>query len=131
MMTTTAPPYWKLPSAVFGLGMLVLASAFSPEPALAQAPEDTHVTTERYCSFMMAKGDPAQECDVPMAKGCRVASFPGTTKPWTTISRGGKTACRFDPKRTDWQTRIVGTCTKCNSVQCSASFHVKLDCSPG
>lgn len=123
-------PRTVLPIALTVTLLLLLLGSLRPERALPQMPEDTHVTTERYCSFMMAKGDPQQECDVPMVKGCKVANFPGTTKPWTTISRGGKTACRFDPKRTDWRTRIVGTCTKCGSVHCSASFHVKLDCAP-
>ncbi|GKS57471.1 hypothetical protein YTPLAS18_09980 [Nitrospira sp.] len=99
--------------------------------ARAQAPEDVHVTTERSCSFMMQKGEPGQQCEVPLVQGCVIANFPGTKKPWTTISKGGKTTCQFDPKKTDWKTRVVGTCTKCTTEQCSASFAVKLDCTPG
>jgi hypothetical protein len=109
----------------------LLFGVFASDPAAAQMPEDTHVTTERYCSFMMAKDEKKQQCEVPIVQGCVVATFPGTTKPWTTISRGGRTTCHFDPKATDWKTRIVGACTKCTSLQCSASFHVKLDCSQG
>ncbi len=107
-----------------------LVALLSPDKAQTQAPEDVHVTTERYCSFMMTKGERRQQCEVPLVRSCVVARFPGTTKPWTTISKGGKTTCRFDPKATDWKTRVVGTCTKCDSQQCSASFHVKLDCTP-
>ncbi|MFO0774298.1 MAG: hypothetical protein U0172_06510 [Nitrospiraceae bacterium] len=109
---------------------LLLPWGLDASPALAQAPEDSHVTTERFCSFMMAKGEASQECEVPMLKGCKVALFPATTTPWTTINRGGRTTCHFDPKRTDWRTRIIGACGKCETEQCSASFHVKLDCAP-
>lgn len=77
----------------------------------------------------MAKGDGAQTCTVPIPVGCVVANFPGSTKPWTTISKGGKTFCRFDEKQTDWKTKITGACERCNSGQCSAQFSVRFDCS--
>lgn len=125
-MTTHRHPIRLVLFFVTGL----LLTTWLGSEASAQAPEDSHVTTERYCSFMMAKGEPKQECEVPMPKGCRVAQFPGTTTPWTTISRGGKTACHFDKARTDWRTRIIGSCSACKTEHCSASFHVKLDCAP-
>lgn len=112
------------------LATTLLMTAWPAPDAPAQAPEDSHVTTERFCSFMMAKGEAKQECEVPMQKGCKVAQFPGTTTPWTTISRGGKTTCHFDKARTDWRTRIIGVCGACTTEHCSASFHVKLDCAP-
>jgi hypothetical protein len=58
-----------------------------------------------------------------------VAHFPGTTRPWSNVSKGGITTCRFDEKNTDWKTRITGTCDKCKTAQCSARFGVMFDCS--
>ncbi|HSE58114.1 MAG TPA: hypothetical protein VLA99_05370 [Nitrospiraceae bacterium] len=101
-----------------------------PDSTWAQGmPEDSQATTERFCSFGMAKGEKQQRCEVPILPGCTVANFPGTKKPWTTISKGGKTTCQFDPKATDWKTKIVGACTKCTSSQCSVTFHVRFMCS--
>jgi hypothetical protein len=79
----------------------------------------------------MDKGEVAQGCQVPIPAGCVVAHFPGTTKPWTNISKGGNTQCRFDDKKSDWKTRITGTCNTCKSAQCSVQFIVKFDCSKG
>ena len=125
----------RLRTALFGCaaaGIFTgLVTLFLPVKAQTQMPEDVHVTTERSCSFIMQKGEAGQQCEVPLMQGCSVANFPGTKKPWTSISRGGKTTCRFDPKTTDWKSHVVGTCTKCTTEQCSASFHVKLDCTPG
>lgn len=90
---------------------------------------DSPVTTEFNCSFGMDKGETAQGCQVPIPSGCVVAHFPGTTKPWTNISKGGNTQCRFDGKKTDWKTRIAGACDKCKSAHCSVQFIVKFDCS--
>ena len=66
--------------------------------AHAQPMDDSHATTEQSCSFGMAKGEASQTCHVPFPTGCLVANIPGTNKPWTTISKGGKTFCRFDEK---------------------------------
>lgn len=85
-------------------------------------------TTESICNFGMAKGEPQQSCEIPMMSGCAIAHFPGTTKPWTNISKGGNTSCRFDDKRTDWKTRITGSCTSCRTEHCSARFSVMFDC---
>lgn len=112
-----------------GLPGLLFPIAFSHSIWAQDIPEDSHVTTERFCSFGMAKGEQQQKCEVPILPGCTVANFPGTNKPWTTISKGGKTTCHFDPKATDWKTRIVGACTKCTSSQCSVTFHVRFMCS--
>ena len=78
----------------------------------------------------MAKGEPSHVCQVPILAGCLVATAPGTNKPWTTISKGGKTNCRFDEKHTDWKTKITGTCGRCSTAQCSVQFIVRFDCNP-
>ena len=99
------------------------------EAAHAQPMDDSYVTTERSCSFGMAKGEASQSCHVPFPIGCLVANIPGTDKPWTTISKGGQTFCRFDDKSTDWKTKITGSCSRCKSDHCSVQFIVRFDCS--
>jgi hypothetical protein len=106
-------------------GLLIL----QPSDANAQDPYGFAATTERSCSFGMAKGEPSQKCQVPIPAGCLVANVPGTTKPWTTISKGGKILCRFDEKASDWKTKITGTCGRCSSGQCSVQFIVRFNCS--
>lgn len=115
----------------------ILAGAFIvcflewPLPdADAQIPPDFPATTEQACSFGMAKGEPSHMCQVPIPAGCLVARAPGTDIPWTTISKGGKTSCRFDEKKTDWKTKITGTCGRCSTAQCSVQFIVRFDCNP-
>jgi hypothetical protein len=76
----------------------------------------------------MAKDEPSHRCQIPIPAGCLVAHVPGTNKPWTTISKGGKTFCRFDEKQTDWKTKITGTCGRCSTAQCSVQFIVRFDC---
>jgi hypothetical protein len=98
--------------------------------ANAQVPSEFPATTEQACSFGMAKGEPSHACQVPIPAGCLVANAPGTNKPWTTISKGGKTFCRFDEKHTDWKTKIIGTCGRCGTAQCSVQFIVRFDCNP-
>jgi len=97
--------------------------------AAAQPLSDSTATTEFSCSFGMAKGEVRQSCSVPVPQGCVVAHFPGTTRPWSNISKGGATTCRFYEKETDWKTRITGTCGRCTSEHCSARFGVMFDCS--
>ncbi|MEO6306946.1 MAG: hypothetical protein ABIO96_13455 [Nitrospiraceae bacterium] len=110
--------------------LLMLIGLWSPlEAAHAQPMDDSHVTTEQSCSFGMAKGEASQSCHVPFPTGCLVANIPGIDKPWTTISRGGNTFCRFDDKATDWKTKITGSCTRCKSDHCSVQFIVRFDCS--
>ena len=115
-------------------GLLVLGSVFFlrtfVSEAMAQLLHESTATTEQSCGFGMAKGEPSQSCTVPFPGGCRVAHAPGTTRPWTTISKGGKTLCRFDEKRTDWKTKIAGACGRCQSDHCSAQFSVRFDCAP-
>ncbi len=99
------------------------------EGAQAQSLSESTATTEQSCSFGMAKGEASQSCHVPFPTGCLVASIPETDKPWTTISKGGKTFCRFDDKATDWKTKITGSCGRCKSDHCSVQFIVRFDCS--
>ena len=108
-------------SLTLGLFLLDLAKA--------QPLSDSSATTEFSCNFGMAKGQARQSCSVPFPTSCVVANFPGTTKPWTNISKGGGTTCRFNEKETDWKTRITGTCEQCKTAQCSARFGVMFDCS--
>jgi len=113
---------------LFGVTALATpdASYAAPSPLPLQ---ESVATTEFNCSFGMAKGDTQQTCQVPIPTGCVVAHFPGSTRPWTSISRGGNTQCKFDDKATDWKTRITGTCGKCKTGHCSVQFIVKFDCS--
>ncbi len=112
-------------------GAFVLSLLPVPLPnANAQVPSEFPATTEQACSFGMAKGEPSHACQVPVPAGCLVATAPGTNKPWTTISKGGKTNCRFDEKHTDWKTKITGTCGRCSTTQCSVQFIVRFDCNP-
>jgi hypothetical protein len=113
-----------------GLFMLPLLILLVPSPDIkAQEIEDSGATTELSCSFSVEKGEIGRPCHVPFPQGCLVASIPGTKQPWTTISKGGRLQCRFDETRTDWKTKIVGTCDRCKSVRCSAHFSVRFDCS--
>ena len=110
--------------------LLMLIGGWSlPEVARAQPMDDPHATTEQSCSFGMAKGEASQSCHVHFPTGCLVANAPGTDKPWTTISKGGKTFCRFDDKTTDWKTKITGSCNRCKSDHCSVQFIVRFNCS--
>ncbi len=101
-----------------------------PTHAGAQMPSEFPATTEQSCSFGMAKSEASHTCQVPIPAGCIVANAPGTSKPWTTIAKGGRTVCRFDEKKTDWKTKITGTCGRCTTAQCSVQFIVRFDCNP-
>ncbi|MGC3973195.1 MAG: hypothetical protein QM771_02255 [Nitrospira sp.] len=107
---------------------LQVALNVMPFDAQAQAPPDSAATTEHSCSFGMAKGDPAHQCQVPIPAGCVIAKFPGTDKPWTTVSKAGRTFCAFDKKGTDWKTKITGQCTRCDSSHCTGQFMVRFEC---
>ena len=121
----------RLALALLTLWFILLFNLLDPfSDARAQAPSDFPATTEQACSFGMAKGEPSQHCQVPIPAGCLVANMPGTTKPWTTISKGGKTSCRFDEKQTDWKTKITGTCGRCSTGHCSVQFIVRFNCNP-
>jgi hypothetical protein len=99
--------------------LLMLISLWSLfDTAHAQPMDESHATTEQSCS-----------CRVPFPTGCLVADVPGSDKPWTTISTGGKTFCRFDEKATDWKSKIIGSCSSCKSDHCSVQFSVRFDCS--
>lgn len=126
----------RAPSASASRMILLLATIvgsalglFLLDLSLAQPLGDATATTESSCNFGMAKGQAKSSCVVPFLQGCAVAHFPGTTRPWSNISKGGNTSCRFDDKGTDWKTRITGTCDRCKTAQCSARFGVMFDCS--
>ena len=106
----------------------VLAWSLIPDEGQAQAPPESSATTEQSCSLGMTKGDPTHQCQVPIPAGCVIARFPGTDKPWTTISKAGRTFCTFDQKGTDWKTRITGQCTRCDSGHCTGQFMVRFEC---
>ncbi len=116
--------------SVAGLLAFVCAPVLAPTKVRSQNLYDFPATTEQTCSFGMAKGESSQHCEVPIPAGCLVANSPGTKKPWATISKGGKTFCRFDDKQTDWKTKITGTCGRCSTGHCSVQFIVRFDCNP-
>ncbi|MGC4098712.1 MAG: hypothetical protein QM706_16485 [Nitrospira sp.] len=115
--------------AVSPLVVLLLVLLIFPLDTLAQDIEDSGATTELSCSFSMEKGETGRACRVPFPQECLAVFIPGTKQPWATISKGGLLQCRFDDKQTDWKTKIVGTCGRCQSVRCSAQFSVRFDCS--
>jgi len=126
-------PSKVLPVIAFLLALTVAPDLPAPDTSHA-APgppplSESVATTEFNCSFGMARGETQQTCQVPIPTGCVVANFPGSTRPWTSISKGGNTLCKFDDKATDWKTRITGTCGKCKTGHCSVQFIVKFDCS--
>jgi hypothetical protein len=114
-----------------GLVVLFILAPVTGRAQVTPPPGDSGATTESSCNFGMGKGQLHGSCRVPIPDGCVVARQPGSTKPWSNISKGGHTTCRFNEKETDWKTRITGTCGKCKSVQCSARFGVMFDCTPG
>ncbi|MCY4132017.1 MAG: hypothetical protein OXF39_05160 [Nitrospira sp.] len=84
--------------------------------------------TESICNLGMVKGEQGRTCEVPIPSGCTVANFPGYDDPWVDVSRGGKTSCAIDEDKTDWKTRIVGSCGPCGTDNCSARFSVMFTC---
>ena len=115
----------KVPAVILGLALGSLLLDLSVASPLG----DSTATTEFSCNFGMAKDEANQSCNVPVPQGCAVAHFPGTTRPWSNISKGGVTTCQFNEKETDWKTRITGICGRCTSEHCSARFGVMFDCS--
>lgn len=113
--------------ALLGAGALcvvtLLALIAAADPAGESGP-----TTELSCNFGMAKGQNSGSCSIAVPQGCTVANFPGSSKPWSGMSKGGNTMCQFDAKATDWKTRVVGSCNRCKTVQCSARFSVMVRC---
>ncbi|HLG43545.1 MAG TPA: hypothetical protein VI337_00880 [Nitrospirales bacterium] len=75
------------------------------------------------------KGTSGRQCAVPIPPSCKVAINTATQTRWTDIEKSAGISCRFDDKRTDWKTRITGTCGTCQARQCSAKFTVYFDCS--
>jgi hypothetical protein len=113
--------------ALLGAGALCVVSLLALIAAANPAGE-SGPTTELSCNFGMAKDQHSGSCSIAVPQGCMVATFPGTTKPWSSISKGGNTVCQFDAKATDWKTRVVGSCNRCKTVQCSARFSIMTQC---
>jgi hypothetical protein len=95
---------------------------------VAAPPTDSPVTTELSCNFGMTKDQKSGSCAIAVPQGCVVANFPGTSKPWSNVTKGGNTQCSFDEKATDWKTQVTGSCNRCKTVQCSARFGVMVRC---
>ncbi len=113
---------------VFGvLWISVLLVGFTLFPFSVHA--DSRSRTESICNLGMVKGDTGRICEGPIPNSCYVAQYPGYDEPWAEVEKGGKISCRFDEAKTDWKTKIVGICGKCETRQCSARFSVKFDCS--
>ena len=74
------------------------------------------------------KGATGKQCEVSIPPSCKVATNVATKTHWTDIEKSGGISCRFDPKLTDWKTRITGSCGKCEARQCTAKFTVYFDC---
>jgi hypothetical protein len=89
---------------------------------------ESQFRTESNCTIGMVKGDTQTECQVPILSGCTVAQFPGYDEPWAEASKGGATSCKFNEKKTDWKTAIVGTCQACKTAQCTGRFTVMFNC---
>jgi hypothetical protein len=106
-------------SSILLLGLLV---------GVAAPPNDSSPTTELSCNFGMGKDQKSGSCAIAVPQGCVVANFPGTSKPWSNVTKGGNTQCRFDEKATDWKTRVTGSCSRCKTPQCSARFGVMVRC---
>ncbi len=73
------------------------------------------------------KGASGKHCDVPIPPSCKVATHSITKTHWADIEKSPGIACRFDEK-SDWKTRITGTCDTCKGRQCGAKFTVYFDC---
>ncbi len=84
--------------------------------------------TESICNLGMVKGEQGRTCEVPIPSGCQVANFPGFDALWIDVSKGGKTSCAIDQEKTDWKTKIVGSCGPCSTDNCSARFSVMFTC---
>ena len=84
--------------------------------------------TESICNLGMVKGEQGRTCEVPIPSGCTVANYPGYDDPWIDVSKGGKTSCAIDEEKTDWKTKIVGSCGPCGTDNCSARFSVMFAC---
>ena len=87
--------------------------------------------SESMCTIGMVKGEQGRTCEIPIPDGCAVAKVPGNDQPWADISKGGGTRCQFDKQKTDWSTKITGSCGPCTTDNCSAQFSAKFSCSDG
>ena len=110
--------------------IFALLEIFLSVPAQANAQSlgrDTQTSTS--CQIgAIKKGATGAQCDVPIPPACKVATNASTKTRWTDVEKSGGISCRFDPKKTDWKTRIAGSCGKCEARQCTAKFTVYFDC---
>ena len=74
------------------------------------------------------KNATGKQCDVAIPASCKVATNVTTKTHWVDIEKSAGISCRFDPKLTDWKTRVTGSCGKCEARQCTAKFTVYFDC---
>jgi len=112
----------------FLVGALLGAILSMPVHANAQSlGRDTQTSSS--CQIgAIKKGATGTECDVPIPPACTVATNVATKTHWSDIQKSGGISCRFDPKKTDWKTRIAGSCGRCEARQCTAKFTVYFDC---
>ena len=57
-----------------------------------------------------------------------ILNNPGFEEPSAEVDKGGRISCKFDDTKTDWETKITGTCGTCITKQCTARFSVKFNC---
>lgn len=113
---------------LFPISAFLLLWALLLGPSVVLAESEPVNRTESICNFGMAEDEAGRSCEVPIPANCTVANFPGSSEPWTNISKGGRTDCRFDEQHTDWETKITGSCGTCKTKQCSARFSVMFNC---
>lgn len=108
-----------------GLVLLAIGATVSAD---AQ-PLGRDTQTSSSCQIgSIKKGMSGRQCEVPIPPSCKVAINTATQTHWTDIEKSAGISCRFDNKRTDWKTRITGTCGTCQARQCTAKFTVYFDC---
>ncbi len=116
----------SVPPRSWLFGVCCLIGFLYPAQVLSM---ESQSRTESNCTIGMVKDDPQAECQVPIPPDCTVAQFPGYEEPWADVSKGGGTSCQFNENKTDWKTKIVGTCETCKTDQCTGRFIVMFNCS--
>ena len=107
--------------------LLEILLSVPPQANAQSLGRDTQTSTS--CQIgAIKKGATGTTCDVPIPPSCKVATNASTKTHWSDVEKSGGISCRFDPKKTDWKTRITGSCGKCEARQCTAKFTVYFDC---